>query len=180
MKRSAALAIGILCLTPLVASAQAATQVSTTMLEQLQSLQAEVSSLEKTLESIIALVTGAPAPSSSAPSSTGDLRASIAASTISNPPSFSANTDDTTDLADQLMQALAPTISTSTIVVAAPATSTPAEGATSTPPNTSAIANQTDPACISSIFSNGQQCGGLYWCGSIGSGLWSSQACTSP
>lgn len=179
MKRVAVL-LGVVFLTlvPFAASAQTATANNTALLTELQTLENEVSSLESTLETLIASVIGAPVPTTSSTSTPAGLSISptITLPQISSTPNYAASGDITS----QLMQALAPTVSgTTTFAVPPPVTTTAANqpsASVNTPP--SQVANQMDPACISTIFANGAQCGGLYWCGSGANGNWSSQACT--
>ena len=177
-------AFTILLTLPLLASAQVNTSVATqqTFLTQLQALQQELAALAATINAMITAAGGTPAsiaPSTASSNTSGSLLP-LTAPSIANQLRlgglFVLDGSDT-DFSSQLLQAIVPSVSTTTFV--ARPTSVVATSGTSvlTVAATHNVATQNDPSCLSSLFANNAQCSGLYYC-TVGS-YWSSTMCTA-
>ncbi len=167
----------IVALMPLAASAQVvntntSAAVQQSFLTQLKSLQQELAALEATIGAMISAASGG----SSQGASSLAAPVTAAAPTLplivpALPSTLSGSSGD--DLSATLSQVLAS--STTQPLLPVPSTTN-----TSSSVNIPAqdIGTQLDPSCIASLFGNGAQCGGLYWCSAgVEGGVWSSAAC---
>jgi hypothetical protein len=168
---------------PFFASAQAVNATVTTQqsfLAELQSLQQELVALASTISTMITAAGGV-APSTTTTLSTPAANSGAGLQMIL-PPNLSAfsggslGTDGSGgDISSQLLQAIMPSVSTTTFI-ATPSTAAATATATIISNAPQSTATQLDPSCVSSLFANNAQCGGLYYCSTSG-GYWSAASC---
>jgi hypothetical protein len=184
MKKSWAVVFGALSLltVPFLVSAQtvsssvnvgASTQQA--FLTELQSLQQELGALAATINAMIAAVGGA-TPVVTASASISSTASSLTLPMIM-PPTLGIlpGDDGDEDVSSELLQAITPSVSTTTFIALPTVASTTTFSGTSSVASQS-IATQMDPACISSLFADNAQCGGLYYC-AVNGAYWSTQQC---
>ncbi len=169
---SVAIGIGVLAFVPLATSAQSlptnsSISIQQSFLTELQSLQQELAALTATINAMIVAV-GGTAPSNA----TTNL--STAATQMFTQPVVPTTLLPSLNLTgDALTSSLLSEITASTTLPLVLSTTTITTSTSIGTPTT-----QLDPSCVSGLFANGAQCGGLYYCGSGATGYWSSTLCS--
>jgi hypothetical protein len=172
----ATVVLAMLLSIPLLASAQAfntSTVTQQSFLTELQSLQQELSALAATINAMIVAVGGTvSSPTAISPTTSSSILPLILPTIIGGLPI----NESSGDISSQLLQAIIPSVSTTTFIAIPKNTATTAVRISGgAPVSTQSIASQFDPSCLSMLFANNAQCGGLYYC-STGS-YWSSSMC---